>query len=189
MNGAMQRGWLKWQNLWLGKYRCFIYILKNMPNRTNLGFTLIELLVVIAIIGLLASMILVALNNGRQRARDARRLSDLYQVRTALEMYYNGPGQETYPIEACYDGWAGNCEACGYSYISCWNDLAAKLSPFLKLPDDPLNAGTFSGYWYQTKKGGQGYIFEMYPELLGGNKDDGCDPESPEWYCIGNNWQ
>jgi len=53
------------------------------------GFTLIELLVVIAIIGLLSTLSVVALNNARQKARDARRVSDIKQIQTALELYYN----------------------------------------------------------------------------------------------------
>ena len=53
------------------------------------GFTLIELLVVIAIIGLLSTLSILALNSARIRARDARRISDIRQIQTALEMYYN----------------------------------------------------------------------------------------------------
>lgn len=52
------------------------------------GFTLIELLVVIAIIGLLSTLAVVALGSARQKARDAKRLSDIKQVQTALELYY-----------------------------------------------------------------------------------------------------
>lgn len=52
------------------------------------GFTLIELLVVIAIIGLLSTLAVVALGSARQKARDSKRLSDLKQVQTALELYY-----------------------------------------------------------------------------------------------------
>ena len=52
------------------------------------GFTLIELLVVIAIIGVLSTLAVVALGSARQKANDAKRLSDIKQVQTALELYY-----------------------------------------------------------------------------------------------------
>lgn len=52
------------------------------------GFTLIELLVVIAIIGLLSTLAVVALGQARVKARDSKRLSDLKQLQTALELYY-----------------------------------------------------------------------------------------------------
>src|SRR5574344_86535 len=53
------------------------------------GFTLIELLVVIVIIGILATLATVALSSARGKARDARRISDIKQMQTALELYFN----------------------------------------------------------------------------------------------------
>lgn len=61
---------------------------KKLRNK-NKGFTLIELLVVIAIIGLLASVVLLALNSARQKSRDAKRLADVRQLASALELFYN----------------------------------------------------------------------------------------------------
>jgi prepilin-type N-terminal cleavage/methylation domain-containing protein len=52
------------------------------------GFTLIELLVVIAIIGLLATLSVIALSNARAKSRDSKRLADVKQMQTSLEMYY-----------------------------------------------------------------------------------------------------
>ncbi len=56
------------------------------------GFTLIELLVVIAIIGLLASIVLVSLNSARAKGKDTRIISDVQQMRTAIEAGFNGYG-------------------------------------------------------------------------------------------------
>jgi len=65
-----------------------MYLPKRGFTRHAAGFTLIELLVVIAIIGILASIVLTALNGGRANGRDSKRISDIRQLKYSLELYY-----------------------------------------------------------------------------------------------------
>ena len=75
------------------------FYVKNNPQKkggeimNKKGFTLIELLVVIAIIGLLSTLAVVALGQARVKARDSKRLSDMKQMQTALELFYTDQGE------------------------------------------------------------------------------------------------
>ena len=63
------------------------------------AFTLVELLVVIAIIGLIAALSVIALGNARSKSRDAKRVSNIKQMQTALELFFNDQGKYPTAIE------------------------------------------------------------------------------------------
>ena len=62
-------------------------------TKRNKGFTLIELLVVISIISLLTSIVLANLNEARKKGRDAARIRNIGETRTALQLYFNDNGK------------------------------------------------------------------------------------------------
>ena len=68
-----------------------------MKNKKMLGFTLIELMVVISIIAILATMGVNSYAVALKRGRDAKRISDIHQIKQALVMYRADKG--TYPAE------------------------------------------------------------------------------------------
>jgi len=124
------------------------------------GFTLIELLVVIAIIGLLSTLAVVALGNARLKARDSKRLSDLKQMQTALELYYTD--KNGYPIAVspvtlgstgytCLgsDGFVATCSGTSTVYMGL-------------VPSDPTNTGSTT-YKY-TAAAATSYTIDAYLE-------------------------
>ena len=107
-------------------------MLKQFYQKKNKGFTLIELLVVIAIIGLLASIVLVSLGPARERARDAKRQSDIRQMGTAMELCYS-------------DADCGSNE----QYINTTaGSVPGTIGVYMTtLPEDPLNDGSYIYRW------------------------------------------
>lgn len=104
------------------------------------GFTLIELLVVIAIIGLLSTLAVVALGSARLKARDSKRLSDLKQTQTALELYYTD--KNAYPIVTPSSTLGAGNYAClngsGFAATGC-------AIPYMGIvPKDPVATSNYS---------------------------------------------
>jgi len=80
---------------------------KSLINHLNSkGFSLIELLVVISIIGVLVGLSAFGLQGARQSARDARRVSDIEQIRSGLELYKADCG--IYPSTTDFPAAGGN---------------------------------------------------------------------------------
>lgn len=118
-------------------------------NKKHRGFTLIELLVVIAIIGLLSTVIMVSLNNARAKARDVRRIEDLKQLQTAVEMYYDTNKEYPQPCRG-YGSWSSHCPA----YGNCDTNYIMNIVPtyISVLPIDPRWDEGNIGYLYLSDR-------------------------------------
>lgn len=127
--------------------------MSDMVNIKNKGFTLVELLVVIAIIGVLATLLLLQLGGARAKARDAKRISDISQIRTAVEQYFDD-NSGSYPAMSLYD-------------------VSDPMRPYLGTGRmaatlDPLDQVQY-GYATAPASGGKILRYQVWVELENGN--------------------
>jgi prepilin-type N-terminal cleavage/methylation domain-containing protein len=113
------------------------------------GFTLIELLVVIAVIALLVTLSILALSNARTAARDSKRVADIRQMQTALELFYDNNNR--YPTNAEF-------QSGRLSYF----DSNTGTTTFISIPTAPTPADGFctdsnNGYAYNASADGSTY--------------------------------
>jgi len=133
-------------------------------------------LVVIVIIGILATLATVTLSSARSKARDARRLSDVKQIQTALELYNNDA--TTYP--------ASNLVVSGAALVYGTTTYMAKIpaDPLLHIgTSDSTNcpAGTLpsGSYGYAQQSGGSSYSIRYCLTASTGNISAGTHQATP----------
>ncbi|MFH1413054.1 MAG: prepilin-type N-terminal cleavage/methylation domain-containing protein [bacterium] len=115
-------------------------------NKSKSGFTMIELLVVIVIIGILATFAGVMVQSARGKARDSKRISDIRNMRAALEMYKNDEGN--YPTD-------GEMNTPGDALTS-----PSGITYIYKIPSNPTQADgicTGAQYTYNQDESGVSY--------------------------------
>ena len=145
------------------------------------GFTLVELLIVIAIIGVLAVVVLVAINPVEQLAktRDAGRISTVTQVGHAIQAYYTAHATQTnqYPTEA--GPW--------YTELT----TSGELSTFPSLIGysgviTPCSAADneYNGYCYDLDVSGSGYGAIVYARMESNNQNSKCTTVPEVAYAV-----
>jgi prepilin-type N-terminal cleavage/methylation domain-containing protein len=146
----------------------------STKRRGRSGFTLIELLVVIAIIGLLATLAVVALNSARVGARDAKRLADVRQIATALELYNDNHGGYPTQTSIAELGVELRCLGSGgfSATLNCPNPYMAVI------PAGPGNPG--SGYYYTSLSDTEYYVIRFFLEGKSGGFGPGNHYLTPE---------
>ncbi|MDD4304216.1 MAG: type II secretion system protein [Patescibacteria group bacterium] len=153
------------------------------------GFTLIELLVVIAIIGLLSTLAVFSLNSARTKARDAKRISDMKMLGTAMEMYATEGGTYVGSLGTTTTGGdllheLGSIQYGGESLL----DLSVLKDP--SSPTDACTSGSDAACNYTVRivptastyqicfyleKGAASFGYGPHKLIQGGGMSTGCD--------------
>ena len=113
-----------------------------------------EVLLVISIIGLLSAAGMFVITNAKGRARDARRVADVDQLKKALDLYVNQSetGYPTTTTSICLDGSdLVNTALMGAGFIS-------------QAIEDPIFQGTPNCIRYVTDIDGTNYTIQYFLE-------------------------
>ncbi len=140
------------------------------------GFTLIELLVVIAIIAILASIALLSLAPAQKAGRDARRIADLRNTQSVLQLDYNKCGHFPMGIVpynfqcGATGGPAPAATGSSYSWSTLSNVLGSDHDAVINqpLPNDPLGPVSTAPQFFAkcTATGGHCYLYAVSQDGL-----------------------
>lgn len=151
-------------------------------KRLKKAFTLPELLVVLTIISILSGIIIVNITFAREKARDAKRRTDIETIKDATELYYEV--HQTWPGSSGTDVKVYYSNVTSPTNLTRWALLKTALSSELSLPSDPRNG---SQYYYAYATNGSDYeincVFERDP---GSMANDGGPSDSIDTYEIGS---
>lgn len=114
-----------------------------MVKRKTEGFTLIELLVVIGVIGILAAIIILAINPAeiQRKGRDATRLSDMTTARKAIDLAITDGKVLSGTLATSYTSNSGAAGATVASSVT--NLVGMDVSKYVSvLPIDPRQTAT-----------------------------------------------
>ncbi len=150
--------------------------MKKIYSNKAKGFSLIELLVVVAIVAVLSAVVITSMTSSRQKARDAKRISDLAQIQLALEQFFDKCRR--YPNGITLDSSNSNCSS-------------LKLSTYISvIPKDPSSGAS---YEYGVDSNNLDYVLKATLESTNSATADGlsgtvhtlsCNPTSTS-YCVG----
>jgi prepilin-type N-terminal cleavage/methylation domain-containing protein len=146
-------------------------MLRKINQKRMKGFTLIELLIVMAVLGVLAVVVLIAINPAEQlrRARDSGKISGVQQLGRAASAYFVAQGQ--YPTAG--GSWISDMVGTG--------DIASvPASPATTTFTPTCSAGNEENDWcYQTGTDTSGNEqASVYVELEADQYTNVCDPDT-----------
>ncbi|MCR4280169.1 MAG: type II secretion system GspH family protein [Candidatus Komeilibacteria bacterium] len=134
------------------------------------GFSTVEILTVVGIIAILSVVMSLSLSAAHSKSRDAKRLSDIRQLQTALNLYLNEVGR--YPIYITDDNFLLGTRATGTLATGLNQGFGSEPQGELLMPSVPADPKGNRGYYYKSDIDGLRYEIRFWFE--NDNESNGC---------------